>query len=54
MIRIEIDTENAAFIDHPNELAEILGSMAYAINDGITSGIARDSNGNRCGSFEVI
>lgn len=54
MIRIEIETDNAAFIDNPNELGEILGSMAYQINGGITSGIARDSNGNRCGFYETI
>ena len=53
-IRIEIETDNAAFEDH-YELGRILRQIAYEIDNGNTSDIdIRDVNGNRCGSFEVV
>jgi hypothetical protein len=47
MITITIDTDNAAFEDNPEELADILAKLAkyYRANEVLPDS-ARDSNGN--------
>jgi hypothetical protein len=53
-LKLDIDMENSAFEDNPNELSEILadlaGSLKYAkFNDGFI----KDSNGNTVGSWSI-
>lgn len=47
MITITINTENSAFIDNPNEVADLLEDIAqfYRTNQVLPE-TARDSNGN--------
>lgn len=47
MITIRIDTDNSAFIDNPNEVADLLEDIAkfYRTNQVLPE-TARDSNGN--------
>lgn len=56
MLRIEIDTNGAAFTDSQNsEIARILQGIANNFENGATEpchGKLRDSNGNTCGSYE--
>lgn len=55
MFKIEIDTGNAAFEDEGKgyEIARILRDIADKVENGAESGIARDINGNKVGTFEV-
>ena len=57
MIRIEIETENAAFGDNPSdsnaEVARILREIAHRLTRGsFTQSIIRDVNGNTVGRVE--
>lgn len=57
MLRIEIDTGNAAFEQAGgDELARILRGLAMNFEDGTLrpcQGRLRDSNGNTCGSYQL-
>lgn len=60
MLRIEIETGNAAFADQPGEeLANILTEVAERLRDGLGyapdasfGGRVRDSNGNDVGAWQ--
>jgi hypothetical protein len=53
MIRIKFETENAAFEQNPDEVADILQALAdYWRIHGHLPGVVRDTNGNSCGSIE--
>jgi hypothetical protein len=60
MFRMEIATDNAAFVDAPGEeLASILADLAEDIHEGLgyapdghLSGILRDTNGNNVGTWQ--
>jgi hypothetical protein len=54
MIRIEFDTDNAAFEDFPRESARILRNAADRIESGAMIGPLHDLNGNKVGYFEVL
>lgn len=60
MIRVEFDTDNAAFTDPPEgegfavESARILADAAERIGNGAMIGPLHDLNGNRVGHFEVL
>jgi len=53
--QLTIDCENAAFIDNPSELADILRSLANKIEHRSAANLlneampVRDSNGNKAG-----
>jgi hypothetical protein len=54
-LRIKMD--NAAFEDDPGELARILRDLADKVENGVTDGdqfVARDINGNKVGSLEIV
>ena len=57
MLTIKIETGNAAFADDPGELARILRALADRLDDfdpqRYESGVIRDVNGNRVGSFRA-
>lgn len=51
MLKIEIDTSNAAFDVNPRRvLAELLEEVAQKIDCGVTPTILRDCNGNKVGT----
>ena len=62
-MKIEFTTSNAAFCDpitqEPSkecrtiETAVILKRIAYAVEQGCTSGTVMDSNGNAIGSWDI-
>jgi hypothetical protein len=53
MIKIKFSTDNAAFEDNPDEVANILQRLAdYWRDHGHLPDIIRDSNGNRCGEID--
>lgn len=55
MIRVEFDTDNAAFEEAlENESARILRVAADLIENGSVSGPLLDANGNTVGFFEVV
>ena len=49
-ISIEFDTDNAAFIDNPDEAGRILRQLASEVSEN-GSGLIRDHNGNGIGSW---
>jgi hypothetical protein len=52
-ITINVNLDNAAFEDNPNELQEILArQIPHNLKPG-DDGTLKDSNGNRVGSYEV-
>ena len=57
--RLIINCDNAAFIDNPSELADILWSLANKV-DGVDitdkdkAYMLKDSNGNRVGLAETL
>ena len=53
MFKLEISTDNAAFEDNPDELAQIVEGVANSIRDGVVQGMVRDSNGNTVGTFST-
>jgi hypothetical protein len=55
VVKIQFSTDNAAFEDNgrEEEIARILRRIADKIESGAVAGTARDSNGNRVGTFEV-
>lgn len=55
MFKLEIETTNSAFEDHPSyEVARLLEEAAHRVEMGYLSGSLRDVNGNRVGRFEFI
>ena len=50
-VKINFKTDNAAFED-PNEIGRVIRMIATQIDSGKTSGIIRDSNGNKVGKFK--
>ena len=57
MIRVEFDTESAAFEDSivfSAEVSRILRDVAERIANGAMLGPLHDVNGNKIGYFEVI
>jgi len=60
MLRIEIDTSNAAFFhvngdpDGGTELARIVKAASDRINTGATDGNLKDINGNTVGNFRTL
>jgi len=54
---LNIEMDNAAFLDDQSELARILRELADKIEDHVVvvgdSFVARDVNGNRVGSLEI-
>lgn len=52
-MKIEIETSNAAFEDHPSaETARILRELAHALERGEAPTLLRDINGNVVGVVE--
>jgi hypothetical protein len=53
MFSVKVETSNAAFHDEcpEYEIARILKEIVSKLEAGITSGSARDSNGNRVAEF---
>jgi hypothetical protein len=52
MIKIQFSTDNAAFEQNPDEVADILQALAdYWRIHGHLPGLVRDTNGNSCGSI---
>ena len=49
-ISIEFNTDNAAFIDNPDEAGRILRQLASEVSEN-SSGIIRDHNGNTIGRW---
>jgi hypothetical protein len=55
MVRIEFDTDNAAFVDDfEGEVSLILIKIARKIERNLYEGQVQDSNGNTVGYFEAI
>jgi hypothetical protein len=52
-ITIDIKTDNAAFEDNPDELANIIHGVGVKIVIGLRCGSLTDSNGNTVGKFKV-
>lgn len=53
MIKIKFSTDNAAFEDNPDEVADILEALAdYWREHGHLPDLVRDSNGNKCGKID--
>ena len=52
-MKIDFDTDNAAFEYKEMEIARILCKIARQIESGATSGKVLDINGNTIGSFEI-
>jgi hypothetical protein len=56
MLRVTIETGNAAFVDTDNrEIAKILKGLAMNFENGMREachGRLRDTNGNVCGRYE--
>jgi hypothetical protein len=51
---MHVDVEGAAFApDHEPELGRILTDVAMAVEEGETTGVCLDANGNTCGGWEV-
>lgn len=54
MLRVRIETENDAFAGNgEQEVARLLRQVADRVADGQLDGVIRDSNGNRCGAFDL-
>jgi hypothetical protein len=55
MFTLTINTDNAAFEgDNRNyEVASILDTVVAKLNDGETSGVCRDANGNKVGEWKL-
>jgi hypothetical protein len=53
MLRLNIETDNAAFEVPAPELARLLHEAGERIQDGETSGSLYDVNGNQVGAFEL-
>lgn len=56
MFKLTIETTNAAFTedgDACGELSRLLRGVSERVEEGVTSGLIRDTNGNRVGSFET-
>lgn len=51
-ITINVNLDNAAFKDNPNELAQITSQIPHDIKPG-DDGKLKDSNGNTVGNWEV-
>ena len=51
-IQIEVEIDNSAFQDNPNELRQTLGQIPHELQAG-QEGTLRDSNGNRVGYWSV-
>jgi hypothetical protein len=52
--KLEIDMDNSAFQDNPNELSEILADLAGLLKHRkFNDGFIKDSNGNTVGSWSV-
>jgi hypothetical protein len=56
MFKLEFATDNAAFGDDPGaelgtEVARILRAVADEVESGVTSGVAKDYNGNTVGAW---
>jgi hypothetical protein len=51
---LKIDLDNDAFRPTPcDELARILRQIAIDLERGMTFGVARDHNGNSCGTWGI-
>ena len=58
MFTFEIETSNAAFRDDDGEVdgtvvADMLDQVSTLLNQGFTSGVAYDFNGNPAGSWSL-
>jgi hypothetical protein len=57
MLQVKIETDNAAFTDSEDsegeECARILRTIAKQLQEGFTSGVCIDSNGNRVGFWTL-
>jgi hypothetical protein len=58
MFTLTINTDNAAFVDNADELADILRDMAHRLDHEFISlpdtGRLRDSNGNTVGTWSWL
>jgi len=52
-LSIEINLNNSAYDDNPEELQEALENIIVKINWGDAEGIVFDSNGNKTGNWEI-
>lgn len=46
-------TDNAAFVDDPDEIAAVMRRVTRQIENGVTSGICVDTNGNTIGTWAI-
>jgi hypothetical protein len=54
MLRVKIETDNDAFSgDGEREVARLLRKVADRVLRGELDGVLLDSNGNRCGAFDL-
>jgi hypothetical protein len=53
MLKIEIETDNAAFEYPREECARILRDIADSLEGGRNGGVCIDANGNRVGTWEL-
>lgn len=51
--KLDIVCENAAFDPPGPEIARLLKEAAEAVDNGASSGVLRDINGNRVGKFSL-
>ena len=53
-LQISFETDNAAFVDYPDEISKILREIGQAIEQhGITEGPCQDRNGNTVGQWST-
>jgi hypothetical protein len=53
MLRIKIETKNAAFEEKEYECSRILRKVADQLDEGFTEGLCTDTNGNTVGAWEL-
>ncbi|GAG12693.1 unnamed protein product [marine sediment metagenome] len=53
-VRIEFATDNAAFIDYPDERQRLINKARERNRDGDLCGSLLDTNGNTVGGFREI
>ncbi len=51
LFKLEIETDNSAFVENPEELARLLRIVADKTNDGRREGPIIDANRLRVGTF---
>ena len=52
-LKIQINLDNSAFEENPDEVKTILKNIGRDIEKGYCQGILRDTNGNNVGDFVI-